>query len=319
MIHYTDDENIIKFIQIEKNSLKATLAIQKNLNRQILAFMKNFIGNININLDFNPENKAFKYMNASTKALNKSNINIHSIEKLLKKIDYLISLIRSKDKTQDIKPLLEAYNKQFSASIDTIFKNTLTIEKFIYKISRIDIAKILKELNSSAQEISSQEPCQETSNNVSDLTISSEELKNSYVENTLIISDIQQKVILPYKIEKIKEVLLDQNEKYHSIQDVIDKLYTIPIKNYKFSSFARFREAYKLIIEKEHGSKSRALTLASELFVNYNLHPAIITACNSLNELDIYLACLEDDTLEDFKFFSIKYEIAPIASSKYAT
>ena len=53
-----------------------------------------------------------------------------------------------------------------------------------------------------------------------------------------------------------------------------------------------------------------------ELFINYNLHPAIITACNSLNELDIYLACLEDDTLEDFKFFSIKYEIAPIASSK---
>ena len=66
------------------------------------------------------------------------------------------------------------------------------------------------------------------------------------------------------------------------------------------------------MIEKEHSSKLKAISLASELFGNYNLHPAIITACNSLDELDIYLACLEDNVLGDFKFFDIKYEIPPV-------
>ena len=51
--------------------------------------------------------------------------------------------------------------------------------------------------------------------------------------------------------------------------------------------------------------------------LNYNLHPAIITACKNLNELDIYIACLEDNTLDEFEFFDIKYEI-PLAISKHA-
>jgi hypothetical protein len=41
------------------------------------------------------------------------------------------------------------------------------------------------------------------------------------------------------------------------------------------------------------------------------LHPAIITACKSIDELDIYLSCLEDNQLDDFKIFDIKYEILP--------
>ena len=83
------------------------------------------------------------------------------------------------------------------------------------------------------------------------------------------------------------------------------------MKDYKFSAIARFREAYRLMILKEHSSKFKALCLASELFVNYNLHPAIITACDSLDQLDIYLACLEDGTLNEFNSFDIKYEIPP--------
>ena len=67
-------------------------------------------------------------------------------------------------------------------------------------------------------------------------------------------------------------------------------------------------------MSKSNGSsKLKALSLASELFMNYNLHPAIITACKSVDELDVYLACLEDNTLQDFRFFDIKYEIPPIA------
>lgn len=310
MINYTDKDNMLKLINIEINSLKATLSIQKNLNKQILTFMKNFIGNININLDFNPENKAYKYMNESTSALNKSNTNISSIEKLLKKLNDLIPLIE--DDSTEAK--LKTYNKQFTTAINSIYKNTSVIEEFIHNISLLDLSELLKEINEPVKENEVPEQ-HEINERLLDITICSEELETSFVENTLVISDIQGKVILPYKMEKVREILLDKNEKYHSLQDVIDKLYTIPIEYYKFSSISRFKEAYKLVKEKEHGSRLRAFSLASELFINYNLHPAVITACNSLDELDIYLACLEDNTLEDFKFFTIKYEIAPTVTT----
>lgn len=314
MINYTDKDNMLKLINIEINSLKATLSIQKNLNKQILTFMKNFIGNININLDFNPENKAYKYMNESTSALNKSNTNISSLEKLLKKLTDFIPFIEDESSELKIEPKLKTYNKQFSTAINSIYKNTSVIEEFIHNISLVDLSELLKEINEPIKENEVPEK-HEINERLPDITICSEELETSFVENTLVISDIQGKVILPYKIEKVREILLDKDEKYHSLQDVIDKLYTIPIEYYKFSSISRFKEAYKLVKEKEHGSRLRAFSLASELFINYNLHPAIITACNSLDELDIYLACLEDNTLEDFKFFAIKYEVAPTVTT----
>ena len=143
------------------------------------------------------------------------------------------------------------------------------------------------------------------------MEISSETLNSSYIENTLVISEMQGKVILPYTIQEINDILKEKSKEYSSIDDVIEKLYTRPIKYYRLSAIARFKEAYKLVIEKEHKSKFKALSLASELFSTLNLHPAIITACKSLDELDIYLACLEDNSLNEFPFFEIKYEIAP--------
>ena len=42
-----------------------------------------------------------------------------------------------------------------------------------------------------------------------------------------------------------------------------------------------------------------------------NLHPAIISACKTLEELDIYLDCLEDNELEKFSCFKIIYKSLP--------
>ncbi len=51
-----------------------------------------------------------------------------------------------------------------------------------------------------------------------------------------------------------------------------------------------------------------ALTLKNER----ELHPAIITACKTQDELDIYLACIENDLLQFFDSFEIKFESAPM-------
>lgn len=303
MINFSDLENRKQLLNIEKSSLKATLDIQKTLNKQILVFIKNFIGGIEVNYDFDSSSSFFSYMNESASMLNKSNSNIENIQNLIKKLDVISDLIKKND-NEFLEIEIDSYNNQFNEYINSIYENTNLIEEFIHKISLLDLSKLLQDFKNS-QTIEKVDDVATSE----DFTVSSDDVDSSYIENTLIISELKGKVILPYKMETVKQILL--NENYSSISDVIEKLYTIPIKNYKFASVARFREAYKLMIEKEHSSKLKAISLASELFGNYNLHPAIITACNSLDELDIYLACLEDDVLSDFKFFDIKYEIPP--------
>ena len=297
MIIVSNDKNMMKLIEIERNSLKSMLDIQKTLNKQILNFLKTFLGDIKIDLNFDSENLSFKYIKETTEVLSKSNSNMDKINSLLKKIDDIISNINNESKDKKI----AQYNNKFDKDIDSIYNNTHLIEEFIHKISLLNLSELLDKMNITTSE----------SDAKSDLEISSSTLNSSFVENTLVISEMQNKVILPYKISEINELLFNNTDKYSSIEDVIEKKYTLPMEKYKFSAISRFKEAYRLVKEKEHKSKFKAFSLASELFGNYNLHPAIITACKSLDELDIYLACLDDNSLCDFPFFDIKYEIAP--------
>ena len=143
------------------------------------------------------------------------------------------------------------------------------------------------------------------------------ELENSLlnepgiVDNqTLLISEIQNKVVLPYTISDLQQVL-DKNNNYNSLQDVIDNVYTIPIDRYKNSLKSRFKETYNLMRKKENFSVWDSINLALELSFNNLLNPAIITACKNLDELDIYLDCLSSNELDKFNLFNIKYEILP--------
>ncbi len=96
--------------------------------------------------------------------------------------------------------------------------------------------------------------------------------------------------------------------------EIINEEYTLPLVYYKHIALCRFKEAMNLALHIEKLSYLKALSLAIECLTNYNLHPAIITACKSIDELDIYLSCLEDNQLDDFKIFDIKYEMLPKVS-----
>lgn len=302
MINFSDLENLDNLINIEKSSLMATLSIQKALNTQVLVFVKNFMGNVTISSDFEPNDLFVTYINKASSSLDKSNNNILILKHLISTLNKILSNIKSLSKN-DIKHKIKKYNSLFTKNIDQIYKRTAYIEKFIHEISSTDMNELSKKFNESTKKD------EELVN--SKLTISSSELDSAFIENTLVISEMKKVVILPYNIRDVKDILLNENDKYSSIQDVIDKVYTIPIKYYRFPSVSRFKESYKLITKKENGSKFLALSLAFELSLNYNLHPAIITACKNLDELDIYLACLETNTLDDFNYFDIKYEVAP--------
>ena len=128
--------------------------------------------------------------------------------------------------------------------------------------------------------------------------------------DTLLISETQSKVVLPYKINDIEKIL-EKNKKYSTIQDVIDGEYTFPIDKYKNSSKSRFKEAYNLMRKKEKASVFDSLSLATEVIFNSSLNPAVITACNNLDQLDVYLDCLSSNELDKFNYFKVKYEIMP--------
>ena len=130
-------------------------------------------------------------------------------------------------------------------------------------------------------------------------------------ENTLVISEKKGKVYLPYTKNQLNTILESNKNKYFSVQDVIEDCFCVPLSNYKNFGVSRFKEAYKLIKEKEKGSMMDAFNLGLEVFFNYNLHPAIISACRNLNEFDIYLDCLESNETSQFKCFSIIFEVPP--------
>lgn len=135
--------------------------------------------------------------------------------------------------------------------------------------------------------------------------------------NTLVISEEDRKVYLPYKKEEIKnEVLQNKGTK---ISEVIENKYVLPLDKYKNSMRARFREGYNLMYKREGKSKRSAILLGIELMFESNLHPAIISACKNLEELDIYLDCLEDNELEKFSCFKIIYKSLPTLHKKMKT
>jgi len=142
--------------------------------------------------------------------------------------------------------------------------------------------------------------------------------ENSYVENTLVISEKSGTVILPFQLSTLKQELMNSNNNYSSIDEIIKKDYSLPISLFKNPFVARFRESYKLMRKKEKSSIKEAFDLGLELMFNYNLHPAIISACKNIDELDIYLDYLDSGETNKFKFFKVLFEIAPsVVKSKH--
>lgn len=129
--------------------------------------------------------------------------------------------------------------------------------------------------------------------------------------NVLIISEKDQKAYLPYKSADVEKIYNNSENNYKSTKDVIEKLYILPLNRFKNASLSRFREAFNLMIHKEKKSIMSALDLALELMFKYELNPIIISACRNLDELDIYLDCLDENELFDFTCFEIRFEVTP--------
>ena len=129
--------------------------------------------------------------------------------------------------------------------------------------------------------------------------------------NSLIISEKEKKVFLPYKKAEIEDYLEQYPDKYKSYKDVINNEFIVPLSYYQhFPVIARFREAYSLIRDKEGKSVIEALKYAMDLMLKSELNPAIIAACKYQEQLENYLKCLENNNLDNFTDFYIKFDIS---------
>ena len=214
-------------------------------------------------------------------------INIkNNIELFYSLKDKLHSLENEKEEKK-LEDIVSDYNNTYTLSINKIFSSNLEIKNSIKKLIATN-----------------------KSNGIVLNNVRTVNTTNSYLEKTLIISEISKVVILPYTLHELNEKLENSSD-YKNIDEIINKEYTLPLVYYKHSAISRFKEAMDLALHKEKLSYLKALSLALEMLTNYNLHPAIITACKNMDELDVYLSCLEDNQLHDFQLFDIKYEMLP--------
>ena len=294
-----DKTTFLEFVDIEKNHIRSSIVAQENLNKKLVFHLKFFVNSISHNSLPNENNNKLDCLENTTKFLKLSNCNIYSLTNLINSLEKISNdhSLENEEELKKSEEKLEEYNNLYINTYSDVSINNNSINFFINK-NCIDEIEEIKIENKEIENI--------------DKTIEFKQILNiDYPEKTLLISEIDNKVLLPYNNDEIISILKNPNFTFKSEQEVIDRHYTIPNSNYKASSISRFREAYKLIREKEKGSISKALELGIELFSNYNLHPAIITACKNLNELDIYLSCLEYNELEDFNYFKTEFKIAP--------
>ncbi len=125
----------------------------------------------------------------------------------------------------------------------------------------------------------------------------------------LVISEEKKKVFLPYYAEDVKEDIQDSD--CTSYGEFIQDNYVVPLKYYKNQPVARFKEGFRLMREKEYESFKNSFSFGFRMMHYHALHPAVITACNSYEELDYFLECLEKNDLDSFNLFKVKFEVPP--------
>ena len=124
-------------------------------------------------------------------------------------------------------------------------------------------------------------------------------------EKVLIINRKKGIAILPYSISDLDEVFLDNPEKYSSIQDIIDKEYTISLNDYENTSISRYKEAFKLAKDKSNYSFSQAANFAKNLLIETRISTLLIAAFKDVKELEFYLECLNSNQIDSFTSFKI--------------
>lgn len=304
-----DNTNLLKQCKFLRRSLKHSLVSQGQLKKTLEQFKEKLFVFIEEGSDINGDDaieNIDNYLSICSDNISKISDMIHSLEPLKNDIS-VVSTIGSSSFISDVSEKFNRFNDEYSNLQDDVRKSTYTIYKFLLSlINSFDLPISHFEMHEGQfkkmRNITSRV---DTVPNVDETSMLTD-------NRTLIISEKDGKVYLPYYIKDLQDLLKKFPDTYSSIEDVIEKKYIVPIEKYKHPFTSRFKEAYNLMRYKENASFLRCLDLAFELTWNTLLNPAIISACSNLDELDIYLDYLYSNELDKFSIFKIEYQMNPI-------
>ena len=293
-----NDFSFLNSADSEISELNKDLKNQKIKREQIINFLNNFDNNQGL-ASIEESKEIFELINNNIKNQYKLQEEFQQLEKYI--VEFIVDLennnYQGNDSIVEIKSKVNSYSNLYKDLTNAISFNNKRIDDFFNKVNiKIEVQTNIKEADI---RISG-----------SNKTLSSN-IKDNLV---LVVSETQKKVFLPYTRDEILGFMKKYPDDYLNGEDVIEQEFIAPISTYsKHPALARFREAYSLIRDREMKSIMEAFKYAIDLMFKYELNPAIIAACKSEKQLNDYLHCLETNTLNDFKHFGIKFEIAPLA------
>ena len=239
--------------------------------------------------------------------INSSEFSFESVENLIQNLTRL--QLQYNDIRKDLLIMLEAHNLN---SDENILKKD--IESLSKKISIVESYENLIESDNQKyilliDNFLNNEDIEKNAKD-SEINVDLDNLEDNLV---LKISEKNHIVELPYTKMEIEKFLNQYPNDYKTPQDVINKEFTGSYSMYnKHPVLARFREAYYLCRTKEMKSIIDSFTFAKNMMFRSEINPTIIAAVKSQSQLDDYIKCLENNTLDDFQHFSIIFEINPI-------
>lgn len=306
-----NNEQIANIIGSEKKLVLSTIESQKALKDMLLNYMQKLADSAD-NVASNCSDFVLNILQDAKNILKLFTLNSELLNHLLELLDnILLECSKNKRLTSET---INNFNSTFFEKSKTVSENTIKIENFLCSISQFSKLTFSNDNYTSIINTVFANNSEESKESIQAIN------STDIVENTLIISEAKGKIFLPYTLSSINNILENNLNKYSSLEDLIEKEYTLPFDSFKFPAIARFREAFNLIRKKEKKSIREAFDLGIELIFNYNLHPAIITACKNLDELDAYLEYLENNETNKFNCFKIIFDVAPLvtkADGKY--
>ena len=183
MIKLNDNKtksNLLKLINREISFIDASLAYQRSLNKEVLLCMNLITQNSEVIETAMEFSKNYEALNNVMALLKKSTFNIDSLEALLSQLYE----IKNNESNVVMTNKISKFNENYLDVIDEITTNTMKIECFL-KADFQEVENQNKAIAESAKKVK----------------VRTKEV--NLLPNTLIISEIEKKVVLPYTLTDI--------------------------------------------------------------------------------------------------------------------
>ena len=312
------DFNFINNFDREISKINSQIEKQEKTRDKIVQFINSLANALELNDSQTDTLALYKLTDEVTKIFELINTNIQLLSDIENKLNFLNSEIVAllldvenenhseeyyQTSVSEIKSKIDNYSLLLDETNEKLEANNLKIESFL---SDSNTQRYLNDFNISLNDLSHNVSTEQTPK-VSDYKVSEKD------NNVLIISEKDNKVFLPYRIEEINDYLEQFPNQYTSFENVVTKEFILPLDYYiSHPVLSRFREAYSLCRDREAKPILESLKYGMDLMFNRNLNPAIIAACKTQDQLANYLNCLEKNDLKSFTDFEIKFEMNPL-------